>query len=83
MYIYVGKVIYGTEIGFDNHQFIGIVALKGELHRVPIGLCPATQNEVSDKQCSDRNRQVCSAFLQADNTSIIIKKEHSQILYLR
>ena len=73
MYIYVGKVVYGTEIGFDNHQFVGIVTLKGELHRIPVGLCPATQNEVSDKQCSDRNRQVCATFLQADYPTIVIE----------
>ena len=73
MYIYVGKVVYGTEIGFDNHQFVGIVTLKGELHRIPIGLCPATQNEVSNKQRTDRNRLVCSAFLQADYPSVVIE----------
>ena len=73
MYIYVGEVIYGTEIGFDNHQFVGIVTLKGELHRIPVGLCPATQNEVSDKQRTDRNRQVCATFLQADYLPVIIE----------
>ena len=73
MYIYVGKVVYGTEIGFDNHQFVGIVTLKGELHRIPIGLCPATQNEVSYKQRTDRDRQVRVTFLQTDYATVVIE----------